>query len=143
MVNYPETESIQQIINSSQKIVIVQADNPDIDSLASALALESILGDAGKEIVLYCGVDIPSYLHYLPGWGRITKDYPKSFDASIIVDTSSNELLNQLEKSGVKNWLAAKPVIVIDHHATEATIQFAKVMCSHPAVATGEIIYEL
>ncbi|HSX18101.1 MAG TPA: DHH family phosphoesterase [Candidatus Saccharimonadales bacterium] len=143
MNRYPETEKIQEIINSAKKIVIVQADNPDIDSLASSLALESVLGDLGKEIYLYCGVDIPSYLHYLPGWGRVIKDMPKQFDASIIVDTSSDALLEQLQKSGAKSWLATRPTIVLDHHSTEATITFASVICNHPAVATGEIVYEL
>ena len=143
MTNLPEAQKISEIIDAAQKIVIVQADNPDVDSLASSLALEAILEDQGKQILLYCGVDIPSYLHYLPGWGRVVKDMPKSFDASIIVDTSSDSLLEQLGKNGAKSWLASKPVIIIDHHATDATISFATVICNYPAVATAEIIYEL
>lgn len=143
MTTYPEAEKIRQIIADADSVVVIQADNPDIDSLASALAVESILAELGKTVFLYCGVDLPSYLHYLPGWGRVTKDLPKKFDASIIVDTASDSLLEQLEKSGTKGWVAAKPSIVIDHHATEATIGFASVVCSHKAVATGEIIYEL
>ena len=62
---------------------------------------------------------------------------------AIIVDTSSDSLLTQLDKNGAKAWLAARPVIVIDHHSTEPTINFAKVICAPPAVATGEVIYEL
>jgi phosphoesterase RecJ-like protein len=143
MTNYPEADQIQQIINDARHIVVVQADNPDADSLASALALEHILGENGKEITLYCGVDLPSYLHYLPGSDRVVRDLPNQFDASIIVDTSSETLLEQLEKTGSKSWLAAKPSIIIDHHATEPTITFAKVICNHPAVATGEVIFEL
>jgi phosphoesterase RecJ-like protein len=34
-------------------------------------------------------------------------------------------------------------VIVLDHHKSAATINFADVICSPKAVATGEIIYEL
>ncbi|MEX1059323.1 MAG: DHH family phosphoesterase [Candidatus Saccharimonadales bacterium] len=140
---YQEAESIRKIIEDAQTVVIIQADNPDIDSLASALALESILGQLGKTVHLYCGVDLPSYLHYLPGWGRVSRDMPKQFDASIIVDTASDSLLSQLDKSGAKGWVAAKPVVVLDHHTTEATISFASVICNPKAVATGEVIYEL
>lgn len=136
-------EQIRRIIDGVQTVVVIQADNPDIDSLASALSLESMLSDLDKSVHLYCGVDLPSYLHYLPGWGRVSKDIPKQFDASIIVDTASDSLLTQLEKSGAKGWVAAKPVIVIDHHSTEATISYAKVIYSPKAVATGEAIYEL
>lgn len=143
MTTYPEAKHIQQIINDAQRIVILQADNPDGDSLASALALEQILGDMGKNTYLYCGVDIPSYLTYLEGWDRVNKELPSNFDASIIVDTSADSLFEKLDQAGQKGWVAAKPVILIDHHTTEASITFANVNCNHPAVATGEVIYEL
>ncbi len=143
MAQYPEADAVRKIIDNAYKIVVIQADNPDIDSLASALALESILSEAGKSVHLYCGVDLPSYLHYLPGWGRVSKDIPNQFDASIIVDTASDKLLEQLDKSGAKSWVAARSAVVIDHHISEATITFAKVTCKHQAVATGEVIYEL
>lgn len=123
--------------------MIIQADNPDGDSLASSLALEDILGDMGKSVYLYCGVDIPSYLHYLPGWDRVSRDLPGKFDLSIIVDTSAISLLESLEKSGQKSWVSTRPCIVIDHHDVEMTIGFANVVLNEPAVATGEIIYEL
>jgi phosphoesterase RecJ-like protein len=143
MAHYPEAEKIQELLNGAQKILIIQADNPDADSLASSLALEQILGDQGKEILLYCGVDLPSYLRYLPGSDRVRTELPNHFDASIIVDTSSDSLLEQLSRHGQKGWIAAKPAIVLDHHRTEATISFAKIICNHPAVSTTEVIYEL
>jgi bifunctional oligoribonuclease and PAP phosphatase NrnA len=143
MTTYPEADQISKIINASQKIVILQADNPDTDSLASALALEEILGNLGKETFLYSGVELPSYLMYLEGADRVETELPNIFDASIIVDTSSDSLLEQLSKKNQKGWIAAKPSIVIDHHQTEPTINFASVICNHPAVATGEVIYEL
>ena len=143
MPPYPEAEQIKQILDGAQRVLIMQADNPDGDSIGSALALEQIIGDMGKEPLLYCGVDIPSYLTYLPGWDRISKDVPAQFDAAIIVDTSSETLLENLSQSGQRAWVAAKPVIVIDHHAVEAAIPYAKVSCNKRAVAAGEVIYEL
>ncbi len=140
---YPEAQSLADLVSSAQRIVILQADNPDGDSIGSALALEQILGDLGKEPLLYCGVDIPSYLRYLPGWDRINKELPARFDASIIVDTSALSLFEQLEKSGYKSWVTAKPCAVLDHHAVENTLTFASVVINKPVVATGEIIYEL
>ena len=100
MIKYPEAAEIGSLVGQSDKIVIVQADNPDSDSLASALALEQVLGDLDKDIYLYCGVDIPSYLSYMPGADRVLNELPKQFDLSIIVDTSSDTLLEQLNKTG-------------------------------------------
>jgi phosphoesterase RecJ-like protein len=142
---YPEAEQIGQIIDSAETIVIVQADNPDADSLGSALALESILGEMGKQPHLYCGVEMPGYLRYMQGWDRVSNELPKQFDASIIVDASTMTLLEKLELSGQKGWLASKPCIVLDHHeSVEKIVPFATVMINdHERASTGELIYRL
>ncbi len=138
-------EKVQQLIESAHKIVIIQADNPDADSLGSALALEHILGDMGKEPLLQCGVDMPGYLHYLSGWDRVQKELPAQFDASIIVDASTLTLLDKLEKSGQRGWLASKPCLVLDHHGSVTNpISFASVTLNDLSVSsTGELIYNL
>ncbi len=141
---YSEAAKIKKIVDTARRIIIVQADNPDGDSLGSALALEQILDGLDKEPYLYCAVDIPSYLTYLEGWDRVSKDLPAQFDASIIVDTSAISLLEKLSSSQQKSWLAARPCIIIDHHDVEASIPFATIVCNqHQAVATGEVVYEL
>jgi bifunctional oligoribonuclease and PAP phosphatase NrnA len=142
---YAEADQIKQIADSVQKIVIIQADNPDADSLGSALALEHILGDLGKETYLYCGVDAPGYLRYMPGWDRVQKELPNQFDASIIVDASTMTLLERLVDAGYQGRLAAKPCIVLDHHETvENPITFATIIINdHGRASAGELIYML
>jgi phosphoesterase RecJ-like protein len=140
---YPEAAQIAELIKNAHKIIIMQADNPDGDSLGSALALEAILGDMGKEPWLYCGVNIPTYLQYIPGWDRVTAELPNSFDLSIIVDTSADSLFEALAKSGSRSTIASKPCIVIDHHDVESTIDYATVLCNQTAVSATEVIYEL
>jgi bifunctional oligoribonuclease and PAP phosphatase NrnA len=143
-MKYKEAEDISNILEGAKHIVILQANNPDGDSLASSLALEQILHDLGKEPHMYCGMGIPTYLRYLPGWDRVEKDIPSSFDASIIVDCSSRSLLESADKSGQLAWVASKPTIIIDHHDAPNTIDFAKTVLNRPdAVSTGEVIYEL
>lgn len=143
MTNDAQISQIDSLVSQAKSIVIVQADNPDGDSLASALALEQILGDLGKEPLLYCGVDIPTYLRYLPGWDRVNSELPKQFDLSIIVDTSSETLLEKLAATGQMMWLKSKPCIVIDHHEGEQSISFATISMNKPAVASGELIYAI
>lgn len=137
-------DRIKEIIDTANSIVVLQADNPDGDSLASALALEQILTELGKEVHLYCGVDVPNYLRYLAGYDRVYNELPHNFDASIIVDTSAISLFEQAEKTGDLKWLKGKPCIVLDHHVSaKPSIDFATITYVQPAVATGEIIYEL
>lgn len=144
-MTYPETDKIRAIISDANKIVIVQADNPDGDSLGSALALEHILGELGKETHLYCAVDMPTYLRYMKGWDRVQPELPKQFDASIIVDASTMTLLERLAASPEKGWLATKPCVVLDHHETvDNLIPFATVTINDPSVASaGQLIYRL
>ncbi len=143
MNTYKEAKGINELVSKATKILIIQADNPDGDSLGSSLALEQILGDLGKDPVMYCGVEIPKYLHHMPGWDRVQKDIPNQFDLSIIVDTSAINLLESMDRKNQRSWISAKPCIVLDHHDVKASIPFATIVCYQPVVATGEIIYEL
>ncbi|MGH7142397.1 MAG: DHH family phosphoesterase [Candidatus Saccharimonadales bacterium] len=144
-MTYKETPLIKKIIDGSGHILILQADNPDADSLGSSLALEQILGELGKQVSLYCSADMPIYLRYLNGWDRVRNDLPKKFDASIIVDASTYSLFEKLQSGGEMGWVTAKPTIVLDHHRTvENPLTFAKaIVCDADASSTGEVIYRL
>lgn len=142
---YEQADRIREILESANRILILQADNPDGDSLGSALALESILGELGKEPLMYCAVDVPTYLRYLAGWDRVETDMPAQFDASIIVDASTMTLFEKLSQSGHQGWVAAKPCIVLDHHAVvENPIPFATIsIVDEHRSSTGELIFAL
>lgn len=145
MIEYPEATDIKNVLDAASTIVIIQADNPDADSLGSALALEHILGDMGKTPILYCGVDMPQYLRYMSGWDRVRNELPTQFDASILVDASTMTLLDRMVEAGYQGWLAAKPCIVLDHHETvEHIVPFADVMINDGSRASaGELLYLL
>jgi phosphoesterase RecJ-like protein len=132
------------LINNAKKIVVIQAENPDGDSLGSSLALEEILGDLGKDVSLYCPIETPKYMRYITGWDRVVSEFNTNADLAIIVDTSADILITKvLEAPGVRHFLETHPVLVIDHHATHSTLSFDHTMLSDTAVATSEIIYKL
>ncbi len=137
--------SILPLLKDHQKFVIIQAENPDGDSLGSSLALEELLSEAGKDVKLYCAIDIPKYMHYIKGWDRVEKDWPTDREVAILVDTSAEALILQaLAQPGVRHFLETHPVIIIDHHQTEGDLPFNTIDVINPqAVATSEIIYSL
>ena len=152
-------DSQRKLIADAEKILIIQAENPDGDSVGSALALEEIFGEmqigeknsdnensAKKQIALHCPVQIPTYLRHIDGWDRIVTDFPTDADLAIIVDTSSKILLSKtLANPAAKNWLTNNPVIVLDHHVSVTPdLPFdAQYIISDTAVATGELIFDL
>lgn len=133
-----------KMIESAQKIVVIQGENPDGDSLGSSLALEELLGDQGKAMTLYCATDVPKYMRYIKGWDRVESVFPTDADLAIIVDTSADVLVSKaLETPGVRSFLETHPVLVIDHHTTESNLSFPHTMLAAEAVATGEMLYGL
>lgn len=137
-------DTATSLIESANKIIVIQAENPDGDSVASSLALEEILSDLGKEISLYCPVETPKYLRYISGWDRVTADFDQTADLAIIVDTSADVLLTKvLETPGVRHYLESHPVLVIDHHTTASTLSFEHTELIDHAISTSEVIYKL
>jgi phosphoesterase RecJ-like protein len=140
-----DLKRIESIIQDAQNIVVVQADNPDGDSIGSALALEQLLHQMGKTPHLYCGVSIPTYLRYLHGWDRIEDKLPDEFDASIFVDVSTLTLLEKINTDKHYQKLQEAPCIVIDHHGeVEKQIDFADVTINDDTKSSaGEVVYSI
>lgn len=138
-------DTAKQLIDNAHSILIIQAENPDGDSLGSALALEEILCGLGKRISLYCDVEIPKYLRYIDGWDRVTQDFDSSADLAIIVDTSSDTLIGKaLQIAGARHFLESHPVLVIDHHVeTDSTLSFDHTMLIEEAASSTQVIYGL
>ena len=138
-----EFETAKNLIEKATKITVIQAENPDGDSLGSALALEEIFGEAGKEVQLFCPVDIPKYLRYFSGWDRISDNLWPS-DLFVIVDTASQVLLSKIwENPLYRNLLEKMPILVIDHH-TDATpdLEFSHEIILKEASSCAEVIFD-
>ncbi len=141
-MNEPNIQLLRSKINASTSVVIAQADNPDADSLGSALALEQILGDLGKQTHLYCGVDTPGYLHYLTGWSRIQNELPRSFDLVVVVDASTKTLFEKVRNDTRYSQMLSTTTIVLDHHAVTDNLIEADITINNPTTSsTGELIY--
>lgn len=136
-------EKLKETIDSAEHVVVMQADNPDGDSVASSLALEAILSEMGKKVTLVCAIDIPAHLKYLSGWDRIQKEVPNDFDMTIIVDNSTETLFEVLDGRESFSWVKTKPVVVLDHHMESSGLSFATLSIIEPVVATGELIYKI
>ena len=135
-------EKFSEFIKDKQKICVIQAENPDGDSLGSAVALDYLL--EGKEVSLYCPVDIPQYLHYFTDWSRVSIEFDWKADGYIIVDTAAEVLLSKLlEDSAISNRLYSTPVLVIDHHETEDDLQFPHEAIIETRPSCTEVIYRM
>ena len=116
-------DNFQQFISNKSRLCIIQAENPDGDSLGSALALEALLPD--KQISEYCPVNIPKYLRYYTDWSKVQSEIDYEADGYVIVDTAAQILLSKLtDDLTIRNLLYTKPVFVFDHHETPDDLDF-------------------
>lgn len=129
-------------IKDKKRICIIQAENPDGDSLGSAIALDYILRDT--ENTLYCPVEIPKYLHYFEDWSRVEIDFDYKADGYIIVDTAASILLSKLlDDTAIKNCLYNKPVLVLDHHETPDDLDFSHEAIIKSLPACADLIFKI
>ena len=135
-------DKFSEFLKDKQHICVIQAENPDGDSLGSALALEEALDD--KEVSLYCPVEIPKYMRYFEGWSRVELDFAFRADAIIIVDTAATVLLSKLlDDPAIRNCLYTTPVFVIDHHESEADLDFPYESIIEPFSSNCALIYKI
>lgn len=131
-----------EFVKDKNRICVIQAENPDGDSLGSAIALDYLLSD--KEVSLYCPVDVPKYLRYFTDWSRATNEFDFKADGYIIVDTAAEVLLSKLlDDSAIKNRLYNAPVLVIDHHETPDDLNFPHESIIEVRPACAELIYSI
>ena len=135
-------KELADLIAGVKKLVVVVANNPDADSLGSALALREILQSSQKEVALYCRMEIPFYLRFLDGWQDFSKELGE-FELAIMVDNSALKLL-EVERTDISQRFRQKPFVILDHHSSQPSIDFATLIYNEPQMAaTGQLIYEI
>ncbi len=135
-------DKFSEFLAGKEKICVIQAENPDGDSLGSAVALDYLLKD--KQVSLYCPVDIPKYLHYFEDWARVENEFDFRADGYIIVDTAATVLLSKLlDDAAIKNRLYSAPVFVIDHHETADDLDFPHEAIIETLPSCTNLIYKI
>lgn len=130
-------KEIADVLKSAQKIAITSHVRPDADCIGSALALEAMLRQIGKDVCIRNTDPAPYPLTRLPGFEtiRYAQIYPDAFDLVVLVEGGTEE------RTGQKH-LERYQTVNIDHHATGA--QDGTWNWVDPgAAAVGEMVYEL
>jgi bifunctional oligoribonuclease and PAP phosphatase NrnA len=142
-MNSDTTKALKKLVDGSKSILVLQPEKPDTDSMTTSLALEQILGELGKEVLLFCQDKIPNYISNFEGADRVIEEFPEKFDMTILVDTGGPSMISRtLEKHQGK--LVKKPFVVIDHHPTREPMPFETIdIIDGKATSTCEVVFEL
>lgn len=131
-------QQIHNHLKSANRLALVSHQNPDGDTLGSALAFAEYLQTMGKKVKIFCVSPIHEKFHFLANTHLISND-PNVFlglDAITVLDCGD------LRYAGVDELLKNNPatIINIDHHTTNEKYGHLN-MVMVGAASTTEVVY--
>ena len=133
------------LINKSKNILIATHTRPDGDACGSVVALSELFSQLGKKNEILLISELPQWYEFLfekePTFFNkdFSADKLNAFDLIVLVDVNSKSQL-----PGLADVLKekTKPLLVIDHHATNDGLGDVEIIDT-AAPAAGLIIYDL
>lgn len=135
-----------ELIEGAGHVLVVQAENPDGDSVASSLALEALIDEnwPEKRVTMFCNLPVPAHLRYLEGHDRVIQELPNDFDLVLLVDCAEEVLLEKTLRSAGAERFKKVRCAVLDHHQDKINLPFETVnLIDENAVSTGAVIFNL
>ena len=144
--------AIAECIRDKRHILLITHVNPDGDAVGSLLALGLYWEQCGYNITMLAPTPLPLYTERLRSVERIkvysdtpvyseTLALPETVDLIVLVDTGDVQRIARIYQEQ-RDYLAARPLIIIDHHATnsgEGTVNLIDASRS----SNCELLYDL
>lgn len=132
-----------QEIKQTRKAIILTHENPDGDTLGSAIALSAAMKSNGSDTVVFAPDDAPAHFDYLEGFSLIQKSNDGQIQELvsqgfriIIVDSSSPN------RSGIGSFPEGSNPLVIDHHPSVEDYN-QQILVDTKRSSTAELIFDL
>jgi phosphoesterase RecJ-like protein len=138
-----EIKKFINVINKSQKILLITHRNPDGDAIGSILAIQNFLLSLNKEINSFCITKPTENFNYLQNIENIENNIENledNYDLAIILDCGDLGMTKITEK--VKQINFKFGIANIDHHYTNPKFGNINIVISK-ASSTAEIIYQI
>lgn len=125
-------------LNEANSIALACHQNPDGDTLGSALALAHVLRLRDKDVVVLCEDSIPENYHFVPEYELVVSSTDgRDFDIGMLIDCDGTKRVG-----AVADVIeSAKTGGCIDHHVPES--EFGEIRVSdHDASSTAELMLD-
>jgi len=126
----------KKLLEKYDNISIITHQNPDADTLGTALGLYTLLKNLGKQVEV-CNIErkMPKYLEFLPHFAKIKSQI--DFDNSLIIacDSGSIDLLGF--------DLSLREIVNIDHHKSNTnygTLNVVDALCASASMVAYEFL---
>ena len=131
-------QAVVEAIRAASRITAICHENPDADTLGSALALRIAAERLGKQAEVVAADPVPPSLAHLPGASEVHTTPQLEPDLAIVVD-------GPLSRTGAvvtdaADWLARARIVNIDHHVSNDGAEASAAWVDPDAAATCEMV---
>jgi phosphoesterase RecJ-like protein len=133
-----EREAVAAAIRSAERITAICHENPDADTLGSALAIVSAAGRLGITAEVVAADPLPPFLAGLPGADAVRRRPQLEGGLAVVVDGPPSRTGAIARECGP--WLAAATIVNVDHHVSNDGSESAITWVDPTAAATCEMV---
>jgi phosphoesterase RecJ-like protein len=134
-------EAVVAAIRDARHITAICHENPDADTLGSALALRFAAERLGKQAEVVAADGVPPFLTGLPGAGEVLTTPRQDPDLVVVFDGPPSRTGGVARDHAA--WLARQRIANVDHHVSNDGAEAAVAWIDPEAAATAEMVAEL
>jgi phosphoesterase RecJ-like protein len=131
-------EAVVDAILGADRITAICHENPDADSLGSALALRFAMERAGKPVEVVAADGVPPFLAGLPGAGEVRRSPALEPGVAVVLDGPLSRTGAIVRDHG--DWLGRATIVNIDHHVSNDGSGVSAAFVDPEAAATCEMM---
>ena len=131
-------EAVLAAIRGARRLTVICHENPDADTVGSALALRAAATSLGTSAEDVAADVLPPFLAGLPGAGAIRRAPGLEPDVAVVVDGPLSRTGGVVRDHGA--WLSRARVVNIDHHVSNDGGEVEAAFIDPDAAATCEMV---
>ncbi|MGZ8562593.1 MAG: DHH family phosphoesterase [Candidatus Limnocylindria bacterium] len=131
-------EAVLEAILGAERITAICHENPDADSLGSALALRFAMDGLGKRAEVVAADGVPPFLAGLPGAAEVLRAPELEPDVAVVLDGPLSRTGAVVRDHG--EWLGRARIVNIDHHVSNDGSGVSAAFIDPEAAATCEMM---
>jgi bifunctional oligoribonuclease and PAP phosphatase NrnA len=134
-------DAVVAAIREAERITAICHENPDADTLGSALALRFAAERLGKQAEVVAADGVPPFLAGLPGADAVRRVPELEPDLALVLDGPPSRTGGIARDHAA--WLAKARVVNVDHHVSNDGSEAAVTWVDAEAAATAEMTADL
>lgn len=134
-------EAVVEAILAADRVTAICHENPDADTLGSALALRFAAERLGKQAEVVAADPVPPSLAHLPGIGDVRSRPQLEPDLAVVLDGPPSRTGAIADECA--EWLGRARIVNIDHHVSNDGSEASAAWIDPAAAATCEMMATL